>query len=62
MDETGRRFEIEVSPAMIEAGMAAVDGYDRADGLIGPGEEVCLIYRAMEAARLSRMRHSHPNS
>ena len=49
---TGRHSEpIEITTAMVEAGIGAVDARDRAEGLILPDEEVCLVYRAMEAAR-----------
>jgi len=60
---TGRRYDDnEITPEMIEAGMAAVDKFDRADGLVSPDEEVCLIYRAMENARRSRTNLSPTNS
>lgn len=59
---TGRHTEIEITPEMIEAGMTAVDGRDFADGLISHDEAVCLVYRAMEAARPSLLRKNLPNS
>jgi hypothetical protein len=45
--ETGRRLtrEDEITPAMIAAGVAAVDPLD--EDLLTPSEKVAAIYRAM---------------
>lgn len=44
-NETGRRTEPEITPAMIEAGVRAVDPYDAP--FLTPAEKVRLVFRAM---------------
>ena len=43
--------EIEITPAMIEAGIHEWDGIDFAEICLEPDKAVCWIYEAMEIAK-----------